>query len=231
MGIIEDLRSDVGNILKTSWQMRKSSAVPEPEQVSLGNDAVTIEGAVLYADLADSTGLVSQPNSAFAAEVFKCFLHCAAKIIRAKGGVITAYDGDRVMAVFVGSGKEIAAARVALAITYVVNEIITPALAARYPGNTYRVRHATGVDAGRLFVAKTGIRGSNDLVWVGQPANYAAKLAAFRDGEYSSWITDRVFTALDQSHRRTPSGQDMWETRTWTKYSTTIHRSKFHWSI
>ena len=50
----------------------------------------------------------------FAAEVYKAFLRCAARIIRAEGGAITAYDGDRVMAVFVGEGKNTAAVRCAL---------------------------------------------------------------------------------------------------------------------
>ena len=32
-----------------------------------------------------------------------------------------------------------------------------------------------GIDTSKLFVARTGIRKSNDLVWVGRAANYAAK--------------------------------------------------------
>jgi class 3 adenylate cyclase len=50
----------------------------------------------------------------FAAEIYKTFLHCAAKIIRSEDGVITAYDGDRIMAVFIGNAKNTSAVRAAL---------------------------------------------------------------------------------------------------------------------
>ena len=67
--------------------------------IQLGNDAVKLEGTVLYADLDDSTKLVDTMSPEFAAEVYKSYLVCAARIIRDQGGVITAYDGDRIMAV------------------------------------------------------------------------------------------------------------------------------------
>jgi class 3 adenylate cyclase len=73
--------------------------------VKLGNDAVKLSATVLYADLADSTKLVDGHTKQFSAEIYKTFLHCAAKIIRSEDGVITAYDGDRVMAVFIGDRR------------------------------------------------------------------------------------------------------------------------------
>ena len=45
------------------------------------------------------------------------------------------------------------------------------------------------------MVARTGIRGSNDLVWVGNAANIAAKLAAM-DDNYATYITEDVFKRL-----------------------------------
>ena len=85
--------------------------VPEPEDVKPGNDAVKLDGTVLYADLADSTGLVKQRPAAYAAEVYKSYLHCASKIIKNYDGIITAFDGDRVMAVFIGDRKNSNAVR------------------------------------------------------------------------------------------------------------------------
>ena len=49
--------------------------------------------------MADSTSLVAGKTKQFAAEIYKTFLHCAAKVVRAEGGTVTAYDGDRIMAV------------------------------------------------------------------------------------------------------------------------------------
>jgi hypothetical protein len=56
------------------------------------------------------------------------------------------------------------ATRCALKINYAVKEIINPAIKAQYPESTYDVRQSVGIDTSELFVARTGIRGSNDLV-------------------------------------------------------------------
>jgi hypothetical protein len=50
----------------------------------------------------------------FSAEIYKTYLHCAAKIIKSEDKVITAYDGDRVMAVFIGERMRSRAAQAGL---------------------------------------------------------------------------------------------------------------------
>lgn len=195
MALKDDLNSEVGKIVKSAWTERAGTVVPEDNSIGLGNDASRIEATVLYADLADSTLLVDSYDPAFAAEVYKAFLHCAAKLIRANGGKITAYDGDRVMAVYVGSFKNSAAVRTAMQLNLAVNEIIHPSLMAQYPGVKYRLEHVVGIDTSELFVAKTGVRGNNDLVWVGRAANHAAKLSALSD-QYQTYVSKDVFEKL-----------------------------------
>ena len=230
MGIVSDLTSDVTEILATRWESRDGRVVPDAEDITLGNDAVKLDGTVLYADLADSTGLVKAKSAAYAAEVYKCYLHCASKIIEHFDGIITAFDGDRVMAVYNGDSKNSNAARSALAINHAVVKIINPKIQDQYPGKGYTVRQAVGIDTGSLFVAKTGVRGSNDLVWVGMAANLAAKLCALRVENYASWITKAVYDRLREDVKM--SGErNMWEQRSWTAQGgTTIYRSSYHWA-
>jgi class 3 adenylate cyclase len=230
MSVTSDLTDAVIDILKTRWQSRDGRVVPDSDSVTLGNDAVKLDGTVLYADLADSTGLVRQRTPAFAAEVYKCYLHCASKIIENYGGAITAFDGDRVMAVYIGGSKNTNAVRSALAINHAVLHIINPKIEAQYPGKGYTVRQAVGVDTSSLFVAKTGIRGSNDLVWVGTAANLAAKLCGLRHDNYATWITKAVYKAMSNDvilHGQT----NMWEERSWTSQNgMTIYRSTYSWA-
>lgn len=68
-----------------------------------------------------------------AAEVYKTYLRCASQIIRDEGGTITAYDGDRVMAVFAGENKDTTAVRTALKINHAVQLILRPAIADSIP--------------------------------------------------------------------------------------------------
>jgi class 3 adenylate cyclase len=232
MSLKDDLASDVKKIFADSWSTRDGQVVPEQANVQLGNDAVKITGTVLYADLAESTKLVNNFKAEFAAEIYKAYLHCASKIIRSENGSITAFDGDRIMAVYIGDSKCSSAARTALKINYVVRNIINPAIKSQYPNRDYTVQQAIGIDTSEVFVARTGIRGSNDLVWVGRAANYAAKLCSLRDGNYSTWITSDVYKMLNDGAKF--AGQDkkdMWEARTWTAYGITVHRSSYWWPI
>jgi class 3 adenylate cyclase len=178
MALEEELKAEVRRIFATNWDERDGRVVPEPEDVSLDNEAVNFERAtVLYADLRGSTSLVNANHWWFAAEVYRTYLYCAAKVIRDEGGEITAYDGDRVMGLFIGDMQSTSAARCALKINYAVESIINPALEAQYTSSSYQVQHVIGIDTSPIRAARIGVRGGNDLVWVGRAANYAAKLA------------------------------------------------------
>jgi class 3 adenylate cyclase len=123
------------------------------------------------------------------------------------------------------------AAKTALQINYVVSQVINPKLKQRYPTNDYQIRQTVGIDTSKLFVARTGIRGSNDLVWVGRAANYAAKLCSLNEAGYPSYITDEVFKVLHKSARfgNNGDGKLMWEPRNWTAQGIPIHRSSWWW--
>lgn len=229
MSLGEDLQNDVAKFFRDQWTQRKGQVVPESSDLKLANDAVALYATVLYADLSGSTALVDGHKDYFAAEIYKTYLHCAAKIIRSEGGSITAYDGDRVMAVFVGDRKNTSAARTALRINYACVEIINPALKKQYQNDDYVVRHVVGVDTSALFVARTGIRGSNDLVWVGRAANHAAKLSAL-SSDYPSRITNEVYKAMAKSAKYS-DGTLMWERANWTDMNRTIYRSTWTWGV
>ena len=231
MSLVEDYSNEVEKIFKQQWSVREGKKVPESEDLALGNDAVKLDGTVLYADLDDSTNLVDGYQPAFAAKIYKAYLSCAAKIIRSEGGVITSYDGDRIMAVYIGESKNTSAANSALKINYTVTKIINPILKECYPNTDYLVKQVVGIDTSNLFVARTGIRGSNDLVWVGRAANYAAKLSSL-SSSYSSYLTEAVYNQLHESVKYSSDKRPMWEAATWNDMNgMRIYRSAWWRSI
>ena len=231
MPLRDELSEEVDKIFRTTWDVRDGREVPEAEDVALGNEAVKLEEAVvLYADMSGSTKLVDGHKWHFAAEIYKAFLYCAARIIRSEGGVITAYDGDRIMAVYIGDAKNTSAARTALKINYCRVEIITPLLAKRYSSVQYQLRHVVGIDRSELHAARTGVRGANDLVWVGRAANYAAKLSDL-SSDYPSRITQDVYDRL-RDELKFSNGKSIWEATTWTDMNNLqIYRSTWWWQI
>ena len=74
-----------------------------------------------------------------------------------------------------------------------VSKVINPKLKEAYPEENYTVQQSVGIDTSTLFVAKTGIRGSNDLVWVGRAANYAAKLSSLNQAGSGLLISSPYF--------------------------------------
>ncbi|OAJ60779.1 adenylate/guanylate cyclase [Paraburkholderia ginsengiterrae] len=222
----QQLTQYVNSVFDTNWTTRNGQVVPVETDIALGNDAVQLDAVVLYADLSDSTVLVDRWNAWFAADIYKVFLHCAAKIIRESGGAITAYDGDRVMAVFIGDNKENRAVRAAMKLNFAVSDVIRPAKAAKWPADSYVLKHVVGIDASPLFVARTGIRGANDLVWVGPAANHAAKLAASPD-THQTYITPAVFGQLDIGLRAV-NGVAVWETWQSNSLNYQVFRSTWH---
>ncbi len=229
MGISDDLKSEVQNIFKSTWTIREGRTVPAPEDLKLANDGVRLDATVLYADIDGSTDMVDKLKPEVAAELYKTYLLCAARIIRSEGGEITAYDGDRVMAVFIGDSKNSSAAKCALKINYAVTQIINPSFKVAYPSSTFALRQVVGIDTGSLLVARTGIRGANDLVWVGPAANYSAKLTSNSEHPFATFITKAVYDALNPETKTAKGGLNMWEARVWK--SKTIYRSSYWWVL
>ncbi len=234
MALKEDLIKEVRSTFRTAWTERDGTVVPNEDSIKLGNDGVKLaDVVVLYADLADSTQLVKVKTKQFAAEIYKTFLHCAGKIIRDESGTIVAYDGDRVMAVFIEGPKITNAVRTALKIKWAVENIIQPELRAMYTSQDFLVKHVVGIDRSEILVANSGVRGAKDLVWVGNAANIAAKLSALSHKDASTYITKAVYDGmLDEAKYGGNPRTNMWVQRTWTGYdSSTIYSSTWSWRI
>lgn len=232
MALNEDLKREVGSIFSDRWGYRDGRIVPETKNVGEGNEGVRIEATILYADLSDSTELVDTYEDWRAAEIYKAFLRCCAKVIRSEGGEIRSYDGDRVMGLFLGDSKNTSAVRTALKINYAVKKIIQPAYDAQYPSKPIPIRHCVGVDTSPVMAIRAGIRGSNDIAWIGRAANHAAKLTSLPH-TYASRITAAVYARLkDNEKLGGPQRKPMWEKVNWTPMDNAeIYRSSWTWTV
>jgi class 3 adenylate cyclase len=231
MGLKDDLIEEVTLTFKSQWKEQETTTVPDPEDLKLNsNDARDLKHAtVLYADLDGSTGMVDSQDWHFSAEVYKAYLLCASEIIRAEGGAITGYDGDRVMAIFIGKQKNTSAVRCALKINFAAHHIIRPALEAQYGNTAFILKHVVGIDTSQLRAARIGVRGDNDLVWIGRAANYAAKLASL-SGK-ATWITKTVYEAMTDDVKIS-EGKSMWVPHKWTTMKDMqVYASTYTWRI
>ena len=233
MSLLTELQTEVREIFSSQWEVSKGYVVPDPEDLKLSNDARHFERAtVLYADLSGSTSLVNNQTWPMAGEIYKTYLACAARIIRSMDGEITAYDGDRIMAIFISDHQTSNAAKCGLKINWAVQNIVNPALKRQYPNRDYIVKQVVGIDTSEIRAARIGVRGGNDLVWIGRAANYAAKLTECRN-DYPTWITESAYNQLaDTSKYGGNPRQNMWAEFQWTAMNNIkVYGSNWHWSL
>lgn len=230
MALKDTLKAEIEASFKAQWQVEDAQNVPVAEDLRLNaNHAKNLEIAtVLYADIDGSTNMVDGRPWWFSAEIYKAYLRCAGSIIREEGGTITAYDGDRVMAVFTGDMKNTRAVRSAMKINHAVINVIQPLITARTGANNnsdFVLQHKIGIDTSQLRAARIGVRGDNDIVWVGRAANHAAKLTAIPVSR-AIWITKDVYDVVNADVKLAGT-TNMWKPYTWSQmnnapiYSTT----------
>ena len=101
----------MGDIFGTSMVITNGTVVPKTEDVALKNGGRLVDATYLYADLAGSSKIAQRLRMEAAAKVIKSYVNTATRILRFKGGEIRSFDGDRVMAIFMGADKERRAVR------------------------------------------------------------------------------------------------------------------------
>ncbi|WP_321943937.1 adenylate/guanylate cyclase domain-containing protein [Paraburkholderia tropica] len=215
MGIKEDLQAKVQDLAQTSWnEIPNSTAIPDETSLTFGNSGARLNVTVLYADLAGSTQMVDSIPDVMAAEYYKAFLHCASQLIRRHNGNIQAYDGDRVMGVYLGESQADDAVSTALELNFAVHEIINPVFGYKYGNNHRELKHTVGIDSGRILAIKVGVRSAGELTWVGSAANYAAKLNSFPglDSDFPTRITESALSLIRSSTSKLGSMNEfMWD--------------------
>jgi class 3 adenylate cyclase len=233
MAIFDDLSSDVSTVINTTWNKRNGNKVPSTTDVALTGGAIELDATYLYSDLANSSNIAKQFDRRIAAKIIKSFHSTTCRLIRHHGGTVISFDGDRVLAVFYGETKNTNAAKCALTITYVVNELIREKFEKKYDvvrNANFRISHGTGIDTGTVLIVRAGVRGTNDLISIGRGPNLAAKLSDLRNAR--TYITSSVYNQLHESAKLGGNPQqNMWESRSWEFLDDKmiIYRSSWQW--
>lgn len=233
MALKDDLENAVDGILSSKFNEREGQTIPTSESVALANGAVKNDAAFIYADLAGSGLIAKHCPWDTTAKIIRAYLDCAVRIIRAHGGEIRSFDGDRVMGIFIGDTKRTNAVKSALKIYWATENLIAVDARKRFKSvsnNDVKIRQACGVDVGQSRAVRAGIRNNNDLIWIGRPPSFAAKLSDIREHPYCTFISEDVYTQM-MKEAKFSNNVDMWERRT-TKFADVTeicYRSSYWW--
>jgi adenylate cyclase len=232
---VSDLSDSIDAILDTTWDERDGLVVPESEKVVLADGAVKIEASFLYADLAGSSVLARLCPWETTAKIVRAYLDVSTRLIRAYRGEIRSFDGDRVMGVFMGTEGVDAVTYCAREIDHMVEFVLGPKAHSRFrsvSNNQIKLKHCVGVDYGTARAVRAGIRNNNDLVWIGKPPSFAAKLSDVRSYPHTIYISSRVHSRLSSSAKEDAQGSSIWVSKTFkfagteeTVYSTKLPKT------
>lgn len=202
MALSDEITTAVRIVVDTPFITRNGQVVPETESVALQDGAVKVDATYVYADLADSSKAAQTLNQDVTAKIIRSYLNAATRTLSHYGGAIRSFDGDRVMAIFIGNPKNNNAVRAALALNWSVEQVIKPKLTQKWPTlwTYWTLKHGVGIATGNALIVRGGVRDNNDLVSIGEAPNVAAKLSELRDTP-ATYITQTVYDQLNDPQK------------------------------
>ncbi len=210
----DSLISDTNIFFGGDYEVIQGRTIPSAGEVAFGRYGKEVELAMLFIDVKESTKIVDAFRLKTAARMYQSFLRGVTLIALRNDGEVRSFNGDGVLVTFYGESKCNNAVRSAMQMMDFINTVLKPKLK-NYFVNNKQIQNVIfdcgiGIDVGNIFVVRGGAKGddNNDLVWVGNPTNYAVKLSAQSKVEYKKLngesattvynihITNRVYSNL-----------------------------------
>lgn len=231
MSLSDDLKNDIKNQIDLVWSITLSTRVPISDQIVLRDGGVKIDATYVYADLANSSSLAQTMKKEVTASIIRAYLAVATRTLKSYGGEVRSFDGDRVMAIFVGQNKETNAVRAALAINWAVHKILKEKVSNRWDdiSKLWDLDHGIGIDTGEAMLVRAGVRADNDIISIGSAPNVAAKLSGLRDHNTIT-ITRAVYDAMSNEVAFT-SNQEGKKVNMWQTYDNKVVVGNYYFEI
>lgn len=210
-----ELSTMVASYMAGTYDTVTTRSVPLAEDVPLGNKAKLLTATALFIDIRQSSDITNSFRRQTAAKMLKSYFDGAVRIIRHNGGEVRSFNGDGMLALFIGGQQRNNAVKAAMQVKWFVQFVLWPKFNA-YFGNNQNARGkrlsfsvGCGIDHGDIYAVKVGIRGTNDVAWVGRCTNTAAKLSNVLRSPDNIGATRAVYGALHASRTHT-DGEHMW---------------------
>lgn len=207
MGLDADTKDGIDGVLNEAWVITSGTVVPETDDITLKNGGRRVSATYLYADMANSSWLAQEVSDDITAKVIRAYLNAATRILSHHRGAIRSFDGDRVMAIFMGSSKNTSAVTAAFELNWAVREVMRAKLDAKWPKSLkeFTLHHGVGVATGEALIVRGGVRNHNDLISIGSAPNIAAKLSELRRTP-DVYVTGNVYNGMNESVKKRLDG-------------------------
>jgi adenylate cyclase len=226
--IKKDIETKVDAVLKDAFTQYDTEEIPDIEnksdsKLTHGNAGYLGEFTFLYVDMRGSSSYTDQHRLQSITKIYKAYHHCMVECIKENNGNIRSFDGDRVLAVFVGKSKVYNAINCAMKMVGCRYDVLQPKINTVFKNDKFSL--GVGISTGNTMVSKAGVgydKNNRDLIWLGDPPNLGSKLSDKADSPYSIYICKETFGRLTEGNRYTTKNgikTDMW-TKDFFKFKT-----------
>jgi len=218
MATNQETLDKIKEYLNASYEKTETSIVPKKSDLTFGNTVKIIKHTkVFYIDMRKSRKILSDATDFWSIKIHKSFLKAVTHCIEKRDGHIRSFNGDGILAFFVGDNAASKAVRAALDIKGFVNEIND----ILKNNDKNKIDFGIGIAQGEVMVAKSGKAGDDqtkqDLIWIGIALYVAVELSEIGKSPKNIWISHNVRSAIGkENHLNVVSDND--GNSIWTQY-------------
>lgn len=193
MATNQEILDKINEYVDQSYTQTETSLVPKKNDLTFGNTVKKIKHAkVFYIDLRKSKKILSDSTDFWSIKIHKSFLRIVIHCIEKRDGHVRSFNGDGVLAFFVGEKSASKAVKAALDIKAFVLKLNDKLEKKKKNPIDFGI----GIGQGPIMVAKSGKGGDDqskqDLVWIGIALYVSVELSEFAENPNNIWISRHV---------------------------------------
>jgi len=187
----------INEYLTESYDRFHTNVVPKKKDLTFSNSVKVMKHVVVFfIDMRKSRKILSDASDFWSIKIHKSFLKAVTHCIDNNDGHLRSFNGDGILAFFIGENAASRAVRTAMNIkgfVLKINETLND-----YDVNS--IDFGIGIAQGKVMVAKSGKAGDDqtkqDLVWIGLPVYLAVELSEIGHSLKNIWISHKVRTSI-----------------------------------
>jgi class 3 adenylate cyclase len=208
-----DLENNVDRVFGEDFTQVVSDVIPDIEnsidrRLTLGNKGILGDFTFLYVDMRGSSSYTDQHRLQTITKIYKAYHICMVDCIKIFNGRIRSFDGDRVLGVFSGPGKENNALNCAMKMVGCKIDLLQPKIYSTYNNDNFSL--GIGISTGKTMVSIAGSgydKNNRDLIWIGNAPNLGSKLSDEADSPYSIYICKNTYDGLSDINKYVTKGR------------------------
>ena len=193
MGKNKETLEIIDDYLNASYIKEDTRVVPKKQDLTFGNTTKKMSFAVaLYVDMRKSRKILSDASTFWSIKIHSAFLLALTHCVERRDGHMRSFNGDGILAFFVGENASSKAVRAAMdmkGFVLKISELLENE-------DVSKIDFGIGIAQGEIMVAKSGKAGDDqtkqDLIWVGLSVYMAVELSDYARSLNNIWISNNV---------------------------------------